>query len=562
MTKRERSARILIVDDEPGIRDVLCLHLGDEGHQVAVADSGSVAVEMLTASHFDLVITDLVMRSGDGYAVMAFVERQCPNTAIVVITAYGSFHSAVEALRRGAADYVQKPFELALMSLTVDRVLEKQRLAREVAHRAEQLGVLSEITQAINANLDIQEVYRTLAREAGRVVDLGEMTLSLLTSNGRELTQKSLVGAQPSADEEYVLLSLENSAEGWVIEQRCPLLVPDVAQDASVARWAMRPLAGVRSLIVAPLVVKDKAIGALSCGHAWPNAYDENDLTIVALMAGQLATAIENARLLQQTRQQLETLKRTQTELIRAARLAAVGELARGLAHELNNPLSVILGLTQLWQNPDVPGSLTADLNKIAHNAARMARLVQSFDDLARPASQELHPVDVNEAVQQVLHLLGARFDEQDIAIRTVFSSPSAQVWGCAEQIKQILLNLLVNACEATARVTPPPGGHKIVVETFLSRRGEDGQWVSIVISDTGSGIEPDDLPRIFDPGYTTKVENGTVRGLGMGLYASHGLVRAYGGDIDVESQPGRGSRFTIRLPAETTKESVAETNE
>lgn len=545
-------AKILVVDDEPGTRQVLRGHLARRGYEVAVAANADAAIKALAGDRFDLIITDLVMQNGNGSALMAHVERQCPDTAIIVITAYGTLDSAIEALRRGAADYVQKPFELELISLAVSRVLERQRLAREVIYRADQLGVLAEITQAINANLDIKEIYKTLARKASRIVELDNMTLSLLTSDGQILEQKPLVSAGSSSVETFSI-PVANSGEGWVIKERRPFLSFDVTQDDFVRQWAVSPSPAIRSLIIAPLVVKGKPIGALSFGHNRPHAYSQNDLSIVEQIAGQLATAIENARLLQQTQEQLETLERAQSGLIRSARLAAVGELARGLAHELNNPLSVIIGLAQLLElRAGTAGELAVALRKILNSASRMATLVRNFAEFARPASGGPHLVDVNTVVQQALELMHGHFVKHNTTVETALASPPSLVWGYSHQIKQILLNLLLNADEAVARTDPPAEGHKITIKTSTSREDDGETWVHVTVCDTGGGIEPADLPRIFDPGYTTKIKDGIVRGLGMGLYVSYGLVQAHGGTIEVESRFGQGSCFTVRLPAES----------
>lgn len=553
MTEQTVPAKILVVDDEPGMRKILHNYLTREGYEVTVAASGDEALEKLGQEHFELVVTDLVMQGGDGYVVMEYIERECPCTAVIVITAYGSTDSAVEALRRGAVDYVQKPFEIDLMALTVKRALEQKRLSRQVAYRARQLAVLAEITQAINAELDIQEVYKTLAHEAGRVVELDTMTLSLLAPDGQQLEQRALLGPNSSVAGEPSVVSVENSLEGWCLEQGNSIFSSDIARDDLLPERTLSLPSSIHSVLIVPLVVKSKPIGVLSLGHNQPHAYSQDDLLIVEQMAGQLATAIENARLLQQTQEQLETLQRAQTRLISSARLAAVGELARGLAHELNNPLSVIMGLVQFLQlQPDIPEQTAADLQKISKSALRMARLIRNFAEFARPAlEEESHFIDVNLIVEQALELVRASLIKHNIRVETSLASPPPIIFGYSHQIKQMLLNLLFNAHEAIARVEPPVKGHEISVETFISQEGENGIWVHIAVCDTGGGIDPIHLPCIFDPGYTTKVENGTIRGLGMGLYVSYGLAQAHGGTIRVKSEPGQGSCFTIRLPVE-----------
>ena len=153
------------------------------------------------------------------------------------------------------------------------------------------------------------------------------------------------------------------------------------------------------------------------------------------------------------------------------------------------------------------------------------------------------------------------RFAKANLTVETRLASPPPLVFGHSHQIRQMLLNLLFNADEAMALVEPPRGGHRISVETLV--HSDDGQdEVTIIISDTGGGIAPADMTRIFDPSYTTKIENGKVRGLGMGLYVSYGLAQAHGGTIDVESLLGQGSRFIICLPAEAKEEGATATDE
>jgi len=553
MIRTTTAARILVVDDEPGTRDNLRIHLTRQGYQVVTAINGKAAAQALSQAPFDLVITDLVMPGGDGYAVMDHIDQHGLDTIVIVITGYGSMGSAIQAMRRGAMDYIQKPFELELLNLAVERALERQRLARELDKRIEQLGALAEITQAITSNLDIEQVYQTLAREAGRMVNLDHMVLSLLTPDGQHLHRQQLVAGQTSPQDESELLAIADTAEGWVIERRQAFLSADTTREKTPWQWADLKPPRVCSVIVAPLIAQEKAVGTLFIGHRQPDAYSDNDLAIIEHMAGQLAIAIENTRLVRETRLQLETLQHTQTELIRTARLAAVGELARGLAHELNNPLSIVLGMAQYLQTQaDLPPKASTDLTKIVDSALRMADLVRNFAEFARPASGGPHMVDINAATQQALTLMHSRLSKNNITVDTALASPPPFVTSYSHQIEQVLINLLLNADEAITCTPPPPDGHCISVSTWESSDEAGKNWVHIAVSDTGCGIDAANLPRIFDPGYTTKVENGKVRALGMGLYVGYGLVQAHEGHIDVQSQPGRGSCFTVRLPAAT----------
>jgi signal transduction histidine kinase len=232
-------------------------------------------------------------------------------------------------------------------------------------------------------------------------------------------------------------------------------------------------------------------------------------------------------------------VRRTQLEsqLRHSDRLATVGQLAAGFAHEINEPLSSVLGLAQLaLKTPETPPQVAEDLRGIVVASLRARDIVKSLMVFAHQAPPAKSPIDLNEIAEEVLLLLEAVSEKPRLRLVRDLAAELPLVDGDPIQIRQVLVNLTVNGMQAIA------DEGTVTVET----RGEGGN-VIMSVSDTGYGMTPDVMGRIFNPFFTTK-EPG--EGTGLGLAVVHGIVGAHGGSIEVKSNPGKGSRFTVRLPA------------
>jgi two-component system NtrC family sensor kinase len=232
----------------------------------------------------------------------------------------------------------------------------------------------------------------------------------------------------------------------------------------------------------------------------------------------------------------MEQLKATQTQLVQAAKLAAVGELAAGVAHELNNPLTSVLGFAELsLTNPEVSSLLRHDLEVIAREAGRARDIVRNLLDFARQTKPQRLPADVNYVFHQTLDLIRQHIEKSGVVIMEDYGPDVGILTLDSGQIKQVFLNLITNAAQAM------PKGGTLSLRTF--RLGDE---VAISVSDTGQGIPPEIQDRIFEPFFTTKAVG---EGTGLGLSVSFGIVQEHGGRISVESQVGQGSTFTVWLP-------------
>jgi signal transduction histidine kinase len=231
-----------------------------------------------------------------------------------------------------------------------------------------------------------------------------------------------------------------------------------------------------------------------------------------------------------------------ESRLIQTTKLAAVGEMAAGVAHELNNPLTTVVGFSELVLESLPPGSpQSADLEIVLKEARRARDVVRRLLDFSRQSETIRVKADLNEIVVDVLSLMQHLFQINGIEIRTEFEINLPWVMIDRNQMKQVFLNLLHNALNAM------PGGGNLEINSFRIIRYRI-HYVAVSIKDSGIGIPPENLSRIFEPFFTTRAGQG---GTGLGLSVTYGIVSEHGGTIEAESTPGSGSIFTVFIPIE-----------
>ena len=233
-------------------------------------------------------------------------------------------------------------------------------------------------------------------------------------------------------------------------------------------------------------------------------------------------------------------LKRLEEQLIQAEKLAAMGQMLAGVAHELNNPLTAILGITELLRDrPGTDDSTKHQLELTHRQARRAARIVQNLLEFSRPASPHKKPLDLNNLLDRTLQLQEHSLRRNNIEVDFHPQADLPGIIGDANQLIQVFLNLVTNAEQAIREVRD---NGRIQI-----RAGRHGNQLTITVQDDGVGVRPEALPRIFDPFYTTKRPGG---GTGLGLSICMSIIREHGGNIEAETLPAGGSAFTIYLPA------------
>jgi two-component system sensor histidine kinase HydH len=244
-----------------------------------------------------------------------------------------------------------------------------------------------------------------------------------------------------------------------------------------------------------------------------------------------------NQALNQEVTEKTKELKRSQDRLLRSERFAAVGQAASYVSHEIKNPLMVIGGFAQqLKRNPDMPPAAVTKLEIISEEVKRLENFLGELRDFSRPAAPVKQEADLNELVRQVVMMMQDAAKDQNIQIMMQLADPLPLVPFDVNQMKQVLINLLKNAMEAMEN------GGTIIVTT-----ASDDSQVMVAVQDNGKGIDPDILPNIFNPFFTTK-----KTGTGLGLAVINKIIEDHHGSITVASTPSQGTTFTVALPRQT----------
>jgi two-component system NtrC family sensor kinase len=237
-----------------------------------------------------------------------------------------------------------------------------------------------------------------------------------------------------------------------------------------------------------------------------------------------------------------------EAQLVHSAKLAAIGEMAAGVAHELNSPMTVIIGTAQMLVR-DFPGDVDRDkieaLEDIINCGLRCKRIIQNLLTFSRQDELPTSEIDLNEEVERVLSLIRYQIDRSQVEILPHLDPDLPRINANGPQIQQVLTNFLVNARDALDDGERP---EKIIQVTTGLRRRDRKSWIVLSVRDNGTGIAPETLPKIFTPFYTSKE---ATKGTGLGLSVSLGIAESHGGTIEVDSIPGEGSTFSLILPLE-----------
>jgi signal transduction histidine kinase len=416
--------------------------------------------------------------------------------------------------------------------------IRNAKLYEETQVRLQHNETLVSVSQAIGGTLELSEVLRRATREMVRALG-GDMGVAWLLAPDRSHfvplvgyhIPKEVVGTPVAA-----ALRLDDP----VIQQLLAAKGPIAASNSQAETWSGMPASQAvshKSMLIQPIYWKDELIGGFSV--LWLSAahrFSADELRLAEGIALQGALAIENSRLYEGVKQQMAELKQTQAQLVQSTKLAAIGELAANIAHEINNPLTTVLGFASfIAERLPAEDPMREELGLIQEEASRARDIVRDLLQFSRQRDFMPEPSDVNTVLEQVLAMVRRQGAFTTVSVSEVYAPDLPLVEMDVPRIKQVFLNVINNAIYAMK-----DGG------TLTIRTAAAGDAVRIAFEDTGPGIPSDVLGRIFDPFFTTKPE---VSGTGLGLSVSLGIVQSHGGTIDVESTVGKGSTFTVTLP-------------
>lgn len=430
------------------------------------------------------------------------------------------------------------------------------RLKTLIQKNAE-LQVLLELSHFLTSTLDMDAILNVIIKVATEVTDTEAASILLLDEKTGELRFEAAMGVN-AAEIISTAVPLEQSIAGWIVRHNQPQIVKNVYGDPRHYSKIDRQTKFItRSLMGVPLKVKHKTIGVLEVlNKRKNNSFTKHDLNILEVIAAQVAVTIDNARLCNDLRTQVQNLKDTQARLVQSEKLAAVGELVAGVAHELNNPLTAIIGFAEILQLQELNDKSQQDLNRIIKQAERAANIVRSLLNFARPHPAEQRPVQINDVIKNTIDLFGYELRTHSITVQTDLSADLPVILADPHQLQQVFVNLIQNARHALAagnynkQITITTGVKAASIPNHPEEksfgRARQKDLIGITFQDNGPGIPPDQLTRIFDPFFTTK-EPG--EGTGLGLSVCHGIITEHNGHIWADSNRGEGATFYIELP-------------
>lgn len=422
---------------------------------------------------------------------------------------------------------------------------ETRERALKLTYSVRQLQAVRDTALDITSDLSIDTLLQRVVHRVRELVDARGAELGLYDEKDQVIRVQ--ISETPWYSAVGSPIPLMAGVAGRVVACGEPIVVSDYNQWEGRLQpeqpAAYRAIAGVPLKFSTPGSERPSIIGALMVLDDRPEKeFKQEDVELLELLAPQVAVSIRNARLYQELQERIEAQRIAENRLIRSARLAAVGEMAAGVAHELNNPLTTVIGFVELILH-DLPSDAPqrADLELVLKEAQRTRGVVRRLLDFSRPTENIQVETDMNCLVEDTLALVQHQARASNIEIDLKLDPELPWITVDPNQIKQVLLNLLHNAILAM-----PDGGNIILKTVQVLREGQN--WLGVEVRDTGEGIDPENMERIFEPFFTTRPPGS---GTGLGLSVSYGIISDHGGSIEVESRLGEGSCFTIYLPFE-----------
>jgi two-component system NtrC family sensor kinase len=422
--------------------------------------------------------------------------------------------------------------------------IEHARLYRLEHKRARVFAAISEAGGEIAASLDLERTLQLVMSKAAETLPMDAGALFVL-DEAAQLYRVAVSHNLPPEQVDKITFAFDEGVPGWAVANRQALIINDARADDRVHPYVVE--VGVRSVLAIPLITRERLIGVLNLfSLAGKNAFDEEALRLAQVYANQAAVFIENARLVEELRQaaadlearveqRTRELRTSQARVIRAEKMAAVGRLAGSVAHEVNNPLQAITLHLQLVTDEINSQSAQEQINIVQHELDRISEIVQRLLEFQRPKLARRSRQRIEDLLEEVLALAGKQSQQAGVSIDYHLEDDLMPVLASGDQIKQVFLNLILNAIEAM------PGGGKL---TIRGRSSDD--VVIITFTDTGPGISPEEMNQLFEPFFSTKQS-----GSGLGLAVSQEIITSHGGLLEVFNHPQSGAVFTVTLPAE-----------
>jgi two-component system NtrC family sensor kinase len=425
-------------------------------------------------------------------------------------------------------------------------VSEMKRAEDEIRRRNRELYVLNNIAVTFNQSFDLEEILQLMLLQVAELLSADTASVYLFDDGTDTLCKKAAFGHRSSwvmendrfpLPTEFVDSIKAEHAE--IIDQEHLPRLPEILK-------RMVELEGMRSWMWVMLWRKEKLLGALTASSRLPRRFTPSQESVMIAVGRQLATTIEKIHLYHETKKAYEDLRRTQEQLLQSEKMSAVGQLISGVAHELNNPLTAILGYTQLLETEKLEPRIHEFIEKLHKQARRTQKIVQNLLSFARQHKPRRIHVDLRSVIEDSIALRDYDLKVNNIVVEREFEPVLPSVVADPHQLEQVYLNIINNAADA---MLEGARGGQLRIKLYQ----QNGHVVS-EFHDSGPGIS--DPKHVFDPFYTTK---GVGKGTGLGLSICYGIVQEHGGEISARNHPLGGAMLEVRLPVAVGEKPISE---
>ena len=419
-------------------------------------------------------------------------------------------------------------------------ITEKKRAEDEIRRRNRELESLNAIAVLASQSFDLDEIINVALRQLVEIFSADTASIYLLEPERHILRRAAAFGHRSEIGTSLQTCELPERFLTHLVTSRIELLthrnvpkLPDKLNELVVAE-------GLQSWIWVVMWSAEKMVGVLGVNSRTEDSFNERDESLMIALGRQLATSVEKIRLYEETSKAYDHLRRTQEQLLQSEKMSAVGQLISGVAHELNNPLTAILGYAQLLEGEQLTDHQKEFVGKMYKQAQRTHRVVQNLLSFARQRKPAKMPVDLRRIVDDTIALREYDLNLHNVVIQRHYDETLPAVVADPHQLEQVFLNITNNAVDAMLEHSK--GGRLNVTVT------QHGGTIMLEFHDSGPGIK--EVNRIFDPFYTTK---GVGKGTGLGLSICYGIIKEHGGDIRAYNHPAGGAVVQIVLPVAAT---------
>ena len=501
--------KILIIDDDPDILDLIENILSMEAYEVYRAGNGIQALEIFQSQNVDLVITDLNMPGMGGLEVLSRIKGLDADMEVIVLTGNATLENAIQALKEnGAFDYLTKPLEnIEDLLISVDRAIEKRNLTME--------------------NRSLIKGLKTEVEERKKVEQLLLQSKTNLQSVFDGIPEPLIM-----LDRNMTVIVLNRAAKEYAQVSRFQEVLGQSCHEIFARR--SRPCDNCH---LEQAILNNKSMTFERKGLKDPSRTEE-----VVIYPMQSAEDGERNAILRIS--DITDQREIEKQLIRADRLSSLGQLSGGIAHEIRNPLASINLFTDILSDPHKYERTPQEIelfDDIQENIDRIDQIIKRVLDFAKPAITSSDAIDLNALIQECLKFWSSQLRKSKIDLQLRLHDKLPPVQGDVIGLQQVIHNVILNAIEALGQ-----GGEiKIDTSQVPPLNGNNHSTVLMQVSDTGPGIPAAHQEDIFNPFFTTK-----ATGTGLGLSISHQIIKRQGGAFSFDNNPEAGATFSIELPA------------